>query len=104
IPRDLRYFRFAREEYALSTTHPHRPSPGPTRPSGRDPDLLQHRHQLRPISCLTWGDHQRHHPTASIDPDVDLRRPATTRASKTVINRLGRVPGGTVFPRTIGVD
>lgn len=57
----------------LVRQHPLRASPRPATARDGYPDFLDHRHHLRTVTCLTWGDDKRHHPAVRVDAHVDLR-------------------------------
>lgn len=65
--RDHRYLRLMCKEYALSASTRSRSSPGTTPATGKGLGFLEYRHHLRPIPCLTRGDHKWQHPAVRVD-------------------------------------
>jgi hypothetical protein len=68
---------------------PVRAGAGAARTAPVDPDAFQHGGELRAVTPMPRGHLEGERNAALLDPDMDLRGPATTRASQRVIGWLG---------------
>jgi hypothetical protein len=76
----------------LVSQYPPGPAPGPSRPWPGDPDAFQHGLELRAVTTLARGDHDRERFLALLAREVHLGGEPAAGAPQAVIIRLVRGP------------